>query len=97
LLHITQIADRVGEYGGTKMEEGVGASAEAGAFYPWRIARLKNPHASWLTSDVAAAGLVEAFVCRACGYTELFTKSPDRIPVDGTIVREIDGAAPEYR
>ena len=79
------------------MNQGLDSHVEAGAFYPWRIARIKNPEASWLSSDVAAVGLVEAFVCKACGYTELYTSNPDRIPVDGELVREIDGSASEYR
>ena len=32
-------------------------------------------------------GRLQAYVCRACGYTELWTESPQDIPVD-----EIEGA-----
>ena len=36
-------------------------------------------------------GGFEAYMCRACGYTELYTRDPEAIPVDGTLVRELDG------
>ena len=39
------------------------------------------------TGTLKVLGEIEAFVCRRCGYTELFTRSPDEIPVD-----EIPGA-----
>jgi hypothetical protein len=38
------------------------------------------------------AGELEAGVCRSCGYTELYTKDPGAIPIDGTYVREIVAA-----
>ena len=37
------------------------------------------------------AGLVEAYVCRGCGLTELYTRGAQAIPVDGEIMREIKG------
>jgi hypothetical protein len=38
------------------------------------------------------AGLVQAYVCRACGYTELYTRDPQSIPIDGSTVRELIGS-----
>lgn len=38
-----------------------------------------------------AAGKLSAAVCKSCGYTELYTRDPDQIPVDGEYVREVTG------
>jgi len=38
-----------------------------------------------------SVGELEAGVCRRCGYTELYTKEPESIPIDGDHVREIIG------
>ena len=97
LLHIKQIADRVGQYGGEKMEDGQEA-VEPGKFEPWRIARQAYPDGNWMTTKVQAAGLVQAYVCRECGYTELYTQDPKSIPVDGDTVIEIEvSGQPPYR
>ena len=64
-------------------------------FYPWRIARQRNPEGGVFTSHVKAAGLVEAFICRSCGLTELYTIDPGSIEIDGELVREVDGAVPK--
>jgi predicted nucleic-acid-binding Zn-ribbon protein len=40
------------------------------------------------------AGKLSAAVCRACGYTELYTADPGSIPVDGKYVREVIGPDP---
>lgn len=91
LLHVTQVADRVGEFGGMYLDDGTGGAPEAGRFFPWRIARFRNPRPGFFDSQVRAAGLVEAFICRACGLTELYTRDPDELEVDGEMVREIEG------
>ncbi len=39
-------------------------------------------------------GELSACVCRQCGYTELYTKDPQAIPIDGEFVRELVGPAP---
>jgi predicted nucleic-acid-binding Zn-ribbon protein len=94
LLHVTQVADRVGEHGGVRLQQGLGATPEVGQFWPWRIARLKNPDGGFFASGVMAAGLVEAFICRKCGLTELYTRDPEAIDVDGQVVRALDGPDP---
>ena len=48
---------------------------------------------SWLSSFVSAAGVMEAVVCRAWGYTELYARGPGEIPVDGETVKELDATA----
>jgi len=97
LLHIKQIADRLGALVGEKLESGHEA-VEAGKYEPWRIARQAYPDASWTTTEVQAAGLVQAYVCRECGYTELYTQDPKSIPVDGDTVVEIEVPGhPPYR
>jgi predicted nucleic-acid-binding Zn-ribbon protein len=93
LLHVTQVADRVGDLGGMLLDDGLQAKPEAGQFYPWRIARLKNPNSGFFSSEVMAAGLVEAFICRSCGFTELYTRDPEAIEVDGQVVQALDGPA----
>jgi predicted nucleic-acid-binding Zn-ribbon protein len=40
-------------------------------------------------------GTVNAYVCRACGYTELYTLEPHRIPVDGVWVQALRGKSPD--
>jgi predicted nucleic-acid-binding Zn-ribbon protein len=91
LLHVTHVADRVGESGGGRLDHGLEERREIGQFFPWRIARLKNPDGGIFESHVMAAGLVEAFICRRCGLTELYTRDPEAILVDGELVRAIDG------
>ncbi|MBA3460001.1 MAG: hypothetical protein H0T46_08570 [Deltaproteobacteria bacterium] len=39
------------------------------------------------------AGQLSAVVCRACGFTELYVKDPERIPADGNTIVE-RGPAP---
>ncbi len=89
-LHVTQIADALGDIGGSTMNVPL-TPIDAGQFLPWRLARVPNQGTGIFSSSVAAAGIVEAYVCAACGFTELYTRQPERIPVDGTLVREIRG------
>ena len=41
------------------------------------------------------AGAVYACVCRRCGFTELYTRHPETIPIDGRYVEELVGPEPE--
>jgi hypothetical protein len=43
--------------------------------------------------------LLSTAVYRRCGFTELYTKNPAEIPVDGNYVREVVGpeSPPPYR
>jgi predicted nucleic-acid-binding Zn-ribbon protein len=91
LLHVTQVADRVGEIGGGAIDHGTDQTPEVGQFYPWRIARQRNPRRGMFVSDVMAAGLVEAFICRRCGLTELYTRDASELEADGELVREVSG------
>jgi hypothetical protein len=77
------------------MHYGLDSAPDAGQFYPLRLARVPNPEGGSWTSHVQAVGLVQAYVCSECGYTELYTRHAKDIPVDGTTVREIIGAAPQ--
>ena len=91
-LHLTQITDSTGERAGEQrlvVDAAVDAT-EVGPSLPWRIARTCPPgvHRS---SVVMAAGLVEAYACAACGFTEFYIRDPDLIPVDGKHVREVKG------
>ena len=92
LLHVTQVADRAGDAGVISTTSGTSRAPESGPFYPWRLARVPNASSLGIfSSQIQAAGLVEAFVCRRCGLTEFYTTYPDDIPADGDLVREISG------
>jgi predicted nucleic-acid-binding Zn-ribbon protein len=95
ILYITQVADRIGDLGGIDMEEGTKPAPEGGQYLPWRLVRFPNPKPGFFASNLVGAGLVEAFVCKGCGYTELYTKDAAQIPVDGEHVRELEGPEPQ--
>ena len=61
----------------------------------WQIARCVNPDKGIFAAAFVTKGFVEAFVCRSCGFTELYTIDPENILVDGTAVRELVGPPPE--
>jgi hypothetical protein len=42
------------------------------------------------TPDVARpVGLIEAYACRGCGFTEFYTQQPEEIPIDEANATEI--------
>lgn len=43
------------------------------------------------TRRIEGTGDLEATVCKQCGYTEFYVKSPASIPVDDVYVRETVG------
>lgn len=93
ILHITQVADRTGddsEQTGFHRPEDQSPQVFAKS-YPWRLARIPNPKRGFLGPEVLLAGFVEAYVCRQCGFVELYVKDPESIPTDGEIVRELVG------
>jgi predicted nucleic-acid-binding Zn-ribbon protein len=80
ILYIAQIADRYGDH------------PVAEASVPMKIAYYKKSVGTVLgfaATTTERAGELEAGVCRACGYTEFYVKSPADIIVDGTFVREL--------
>jgi hypothetical protein len=90
LLHVTQVADTTGEMGelvGANLKQGATASSSKA----WRLARVPVPkeYGGLFRPDGFSAGFVEAYVCRACGHTELHIRDPESIPVDGEVVRAI--------
>jgi tetratricopeptide (TPR) repeat protein len=90
ILYIDQVADQTGNQG-YLLEQGTEAEPKVQSSLPWRIARSENPNKSFWSVGIITAGLVEAYVCRGCGYTELYTKDPSQIPVDGKYVQELVG------
>ncbi len=78
ILHLSRIDQQVDQYG----------QIEA-----WRIARVPQPIEGFPLpgGEPVVTGVVQAYICKACGYTELYTRDPEAIPVDGTLVREIVG------
>ncbi len=57
----------------------------------WRIAAAPDT----ARGGLASYGLVSAYICRACGFTEFYTLAPETIPVDGVWIREVVGPEPE--
>jgi predicted nucleic-acid-binding Zn-ribbon protein len=49
----------------------------------------------WFGDKLGTGGTVSACVCRRCGYTELYTKRPETLPIDGRYVKELIGPEPE--
>jgi len=80
ILYIAAVADRYGDY----------ASREQSV--PMKIAHHRNAVGNVLGLALATtsrSGELEAGVCARCGYTELYTKDPADIIVDGVNVREL--------
>lgn len=80
ILYIAQVADRYGEH------------LNSDATTPMKIAHYEKNVGSILgmaMSTTSRAGELEAGVCAACGYTELYTRDPHNIIVDGTNVQEL--------
>jgi predicted nucleic-acid-binding Zn-ribbon protein len=94
ILHLTEVADRVGDFsagepvGGNKPNESERASS-----YAWRLARQAHAYRTLGLPAIkeTVAGLVEAYVCKKCGFTEFYTREPGSLPVDGTHIRELVG------
>lgn len=87
LLHVTEVADRIGDAGGAHIDDGREPRPETGFYYPWRLARIRNRTGGF--SQVQGAGHVEAYVCRSCGFTEFYTKDAGDIPIDGDLIKEV--------
>jgi predicted nucleic-acid-binding Zn-ribbon protein len=62
-----------------------------------KIAFVAVPKKFLSSQTVERAGQLEAAVCRQCGYTELYTRDPQAIPIDGKFVREGVGPEPTHR
>ena len=92
VLHVAQVADRTGAT--RKALDADHPTFDDGTFHPWRIARVWNPEQGFFDGPDAAAGLVEAFICRACGYTELYTRGIEQLEPDGEYVRELRATGP---
>lgn len=75
ILHLAELADSDG----------------SGLPGVWQLARVPNPKAGLFDPGVTSAGAAEAYVCRRCGFSELYTRDPETIPIDGKSVREIIG------
>jgi len=59
---------------------------------PMRVAYYRHSAGNLLgmaLTTSSSAGELSAGVCRLCGYTELYTKDPQNIIVDGVNVREV--------
>lgn len=79
ILYIATVADRYGEH-----------TTEQSS--PMKVAHYRRSMGQFLgmaVSKTERAGELEAGVCPRCGYTELYTKDPGDIVVDGVNVREL--------
>jgi hypothetical protein len=94
ILHVVEVADRAGTTGSPAPGERPEPLAQ-GTYHPLRIARIVNPDPRLIGPREAAVGLVEAYVCRRCGFTELYTRGAELIAPDGTQVRELVGPEPQ--
>ena len=87
ILYIATVADRYGEH------------LNQDASVPMKIAHYEKSAGNLCglaLTRTERAGEHEAGVCPACGYTELYTKNPADIIVDGANVRELV-ASQSYR
>jgi predicted nucleic-acid-binding Zn-ribbon protein len=92
LLHARQVADHVGEaYSHHDDREPRMDAVDRDTTTRFRIARIQHK------GSYASAGRVEAWVCRTCGFTELYTVDVAKIPIDGDLVVAISGAGSPYR
>jgi predicted nucleic-acid-binding Zn-ribbon protein len=85
ILHIARVADRVGD------------NADTDYSGTMRVAHYRVPLGSIFglpMTTTKSAGELEAAVCPRCGYTELYTRNPSEIIVDGTNVRELVATPP---
>jgi tetratricopeptide (TPR) repeat protein len=90
ILYIEHVADQIGEIGdGLSTDENPEVNVSAAKSF--RVARVPNPKKGFWQAAAVTAGLVEAYVCRQCGFTEFYTKDPSQIPIDGEYVKEIVG------
>ena len=92
ILFLTQVADRYDSGGADSNALKKGPLKFSSA---WRIGLMPAPNAGIFTLRPMTAGVVQAYVCKACGYTELYTRDPGSIPVDGEIVQELVGPESE--
>lgn len=100
ILYVTQIADAIGHYENPEVTNARPLSQHhAGLSKPMRIARVPNKAKSfWNSANGQLSGVLRAYVCRACGYTEFYTELPETIPVDEDLVRLLKGPPKEpYR
>ncbi len=98
ILGISQVGDAVG----VSTDHNLGQSLVAERLdqeipmlsQPMRVARVYGATGA----GQALAGVLRAYVCQACGYTEFYTERPDAIPVDGELIYLLEGPEPDpYR
>ena len=78
ILYIANVADRYGDI------------QTSDASTPMKIAHYRKDAGKvfgFAVTTTERAGELEAGVCPACGYTELYTRDPQNIVVDGKYVQ----------
>ena len=62
----------------------------------WRIGRIREERKGTFRTKtmITITGLVQAYVCRQCGYTEFYTQGPERIEADGKTIELLKGPEP---
>ena len=84
------IRERGGEYEHPRPLSATFGVAESQAWFSDKTSRTASTH--------QPIGLFEAFICRACGFTEWYCHEPDKIPIGleyGTAL--VDVSKPPYR
>lgn len=93
ILFVTQMPDVLGDWSDEeKTQKAYGNLVRDAQSVTMRVARA--PSKRYLAS-ARTAGILQAYVCQSCGYTELYTHLPGSIPIDGEVVRLIDDSDPD--
>ena len=53
------------------------------------VLSIQGRRPSWVFGSFENVGVIEAYVCSACGFTELYTKKPEELEVDGDIIERL--------
>ncbi len=62
------------------------------------VLSIQSVRPGWAFGRHENSGVLEAYVCAACGFTELYTKDVGQLVVDGEIIRRLTAPeSPPYR
>lgn len=98
ILFVTQVSDAIGTNSQFNHGHPVDTTPYQNATLvsqPMRVARVEENAEKMLgftyNSMQTLSGILRAYVCRGCGYTEFYTELPETVPVDGDLVRLLKG------
>lgn len=96
LLHLTRVAERVGKKLPDAVQQSEAGTDATNMVYTWRVAVCDNKQ-GYSGHDYYLAGIVEAYVCKGCGFTEFYTKDPQSIQPGTHVVEIVAKASGPYR